>query len=317
MTGRVTNGEGLMSEAVQFYDYPDSWQIAKKLGLVGGMGLTSREEMYDTLDELNLAAGNGIGVRHSWFERAWRKAGCPYYDVYPAIIPMLTSISLDIPGEHIKPPQGYDSLLLRLPKNREGIEQDGLVVRSVFFSFQLCNRAPGMDAPEQGLCVGMDLGERDVTGIPVFTLRAFPLDERPIEEAMRGFRDHESLREGLQVPIELIERCVRLALTVCLIGEDDELLDPEILAKDRAKYRFADEEKRRALIEKARRRGKHGYRLGAKLEVIPHVRRPHPALYWTGKGRSVPVIRMRKGAIVHRSKLSSIPTGRMEGSGDG
>ena len=51
----------------------------------------------------------------------------------------------------------------------------------------------------------------------------------------------------------------------------------------------------RKYVDRARRRGKLGWNVGARIEVMPHYRRPHPALVWTGPGRAVPRIVMRKG----------------------
>jgi len=38
-------------------------------------------------------------------------------------------------------------------------------------------------------------------------------------------------------------------------------------------------------------------------------RRLHPALVWTGHGRTVPRIVLRKGSVVHRDVLAQAPTG--------
>ena len=48
--------------------------------------------------------------------------------------------------------------------------------------------------------------------------------------------------------------------------------------------------------------------VGQQIEVMPHYRRPHPALVWTGHGRAVPRIVMRKGSVVHREVLARVPT---------
>ncbi len=60
---------------------------------------------------------------------------------------------------------------------------------------------------------------------------------------------------------------------------------------------------------RARRRGKLGWNVGQRIEVMPHYRRPHPALVWTGHGRTVPRIVLRKGSVVHRDVLARVPTG--------
>ena len=43
--------------------------------------------------------------------------------------------------------------------------------------------------------------------------------------------------------------------------------------------------------------------------MIPHIRRPHPALVWTGQGRTIPHIVLRKGCLVHQDTVKRIPTG--------
>ena len=63
-------------------------------------------------------------------------------------------------------------------------------------------------------------------------------------------------------------------------------------------------------VDRAKRRGKIGWNVGRNIEVSPHIRGPSPAaLYWTGKGHSVPIIRFRAGCVVHKKKISEIPTG--------
>ena len=81
---------------------------------------------------------------------------------------------------------------------------------------------------------------------------------------------------------------------------------PEVLSKD--EHRVNDDNVD-SLVERARRRGKIGWTLGKSIEVIPHYRRPHPALVWTGTGRKIPKIVMRSGSLVHREAVVAVPTG--------
>ena len=60
---------------------------------------------------------------------------------------------------------------------------------------------------------------------------------------------------------------------------------------------------------KAHRRGKVGWDVGRQVEVMPHYRRPHLMLAWTGPGRAVPKIVPRRGSIVHRSAVEKVPSG--------
>ena len=62
-------------------------------------------------------------------------------------------------------------------------------------------------------------------------------------------------------------------------------------------------------MERARQKGKRGWDVGRGVEVVPHYRRPHPALVWTGTGRQIPKIVMRSGAVVHRSVVGAVPAG--------
>jgi DNA-binding protein H-NS len=49
--------------------------------------------------------------------------------------------------------------------------------------------------------------------------------------------------------------------------------------------------------------------VGKHIEVIPHYRRPHMALVWTGRGRAVPKIVPRRGSVVHREAVEKLPSG--------
>jgi hypothetical protein len=151
-----------------------------------------------------------------------------------------------------------------------------------------------------------------IADTPVYTYRNFRCVEgRNVEEDLRDLPIDATARVGLQLPIELEQNLVRLACTLCLLGNDPTILEPDVLSKDRAKWEATKDQK---YVDRARRRGKRGWLVGAHVEVIPHVRRPHPALVWTGKGRTVPRIVMRKGSIVHRNVVERVPTGHGVGS---
>ncbi len=62
-------------------------------------------------------------------------------------------------------------------------------------------------------------------------------------------------------------------------------------------------------VDKAHRRGKVGWNVGKRMEVVLHYRRPHMALVWTGRGRAVPKVVPRRGSVVHRDKLEKVPRG--------
>ena len=91
-----------------------------------------------------------------------------------------------------------------------------------------------------------------------------------------------------------------------LLENDPSIISPDVLADDRAKYEASGDQK---YVDKAHRRGKVGWDVGKHIEVIPHYRRPHMALVWTGRGRVVPRVVPRRGSVVHREAVEKLPSG--------
>jgi len=240
-------------------------------------------------------------------------------------------------------------LLIRLPDVEHPLKfvDDGageVSVKTIFMSFQPVNLKSIKDRKDQfiyGLTIGMDIGEdlelngetqpgdmgltyalrpqKDVK-LPTYLINCFPLNEQSLEDSINLLPAHSSAKEGIQVPLQAIKDCVRLCLTIRLIKDEPELIQPDVLAADRAKYdalAAGDTSLRMRLVQKAIQRGKYGYRVGhlyENKETIPHVRRPHPALVWTGEGRKIPRIVLRRGSVVHRDKVSQIPSGYLVNS---
>jgi hypothetical protein len=309
---------------MEFYDQRTSWACVKK-GLskneLKAMGFGNPKDLYAVFSSPGFQVQDPIGFRHYMFEKLHYESNRPYYNVYPSIIPMLTSLELDIPGSVVKPPQDICNLLLKMPKGHDLLEfeygGEKHHVQSVFLSFQPVNEDPNVDKLVNGLIVGIDIGEtmnmpldhNTNLQIPIFSIRIFPIDERSIEEAVMALKQHPSSNEGIIVPNDTMLDCVKLAITVCLLDNDPTVLQQQPMSKDINKYKNADDDGKQRLLDKAVRKGKIAYDLGKEIEVAPHVRRPHPALYWTGKGRTIPKVVFRKGAIVHRDKVKSVPSG--------
>jgi hypothetical protein len=237
---------------------------------------------------------------------------------------MLTKLELDIPGTCITETADHlPDLLIRLPDKEHELTYDdpraGITpVRTIFLSFQLVNRTAGDDDPVLGLVIGIDVNERDRGLLPIHTMKVFPLDDRNVEDVIDSLPPHFTTHEGMQVPNDLINKCIKLCLTLRLLENSPELIEPDVLSKDRHRYENGDEELRKRLLDKARRRGKFGFSVGRAVErgeMSPHYRRGHLCLVWTGPGRKVPKIRPRKGSLVRRDKVEKIPTGYNEDTG--
>jgi hypothetical protein len=105
---------------------------------------------------------------------------------------------------------------------------------------------------------------------------------------------------------------LRIALTVILLADDPSIITPDVLSADRDRYESeTDEAWKQRAVDRAKRRGIVGWNIGADYEVCPHYRRPHFGIRHTGKGRTIPRIVPIKGAVVHRSRLTEVPTGYM------
>ena len=236
---------------------------------------------------------------HADFDTVWEEHRRPYYRIYPSLIPMLTRLDLDrVQGSSIKLPPGLSCLSVQFPVGHELHNE----VRTMWLNIIAMDHGKLVS---RGLSIGLDHGEV-AYGSPVYLIRWFELSEKSIEQSLSDLPIHASANEGKQLDDAIVKDAIRLACTLCLIGDDPNILEPEVLSKDRHRV---DQSNIENLVEKARRRGKLGWSLGQSLETIPHYRRPHPALVWTGVGRKIPKIIMRAGSVVHRDAVAAVPTG--------
>jgi hypothetical protein len=149
-------------------------------------------------------------------------------------------------------------------------------------------------------------------------------------ELATGTSVQESLDRQLEMPpiyedgndacgaagLSLVTPCIQLVVAVCLLAADPSFIQADVLASDRRRFdESSDPSERARLIAKAEKRGVVGWRIGEAYETVPHYRRPHFALFHTGKGRTVPRILPVKGCIVHRDHLAAVPTGHLTDDG--
>jgi hypothetical protein len=152
----------------------------------------------------------------------------------------------------------------------------------------------------------------------VFTASPDTTYEDYLEFIKLNGRDYHTSKVN---PLELI----KLILTICMLGNDHSIIQPDVLSKDREAWEATGDWK---YVERARRRGKNGWEIGRNIEeriaqeieqetkkhgsVSPHWRNGGPALYWTGKGGKIPEIHWRNGCVVNREKLITMPTGHLD-----
>lgn len=270
--------------------------------------LKDSSTFYGQMIQLACNGQDIFTYRQSLLESAWIDSKRPYYNIYPAIHPMVDKLRLDIPCSAITLPS--TPLSLRLPVTNNPYTYNGRQVKTVMFGCQKVAAEMSSDRTVDGVVIAFDIGEMDAIGNPVYSFKIFPLrDDLSIEQASVVLPHHKSMMQGYQVQDATIKDMVKLCSVVCLIGKDPELVSPDILAKDRMEWMTATDDQKQKMVQKAKQKGKNGYNLGAGLDLIPHYRRPHLAIVWTGKGRTTPKVVMRKGAVVHREKLLNVPTG--------
>jgi hypothetical protein len=222
-------------------------------------------------DAYQMRSGQFLGQMLN--ERDWEKLRRPYYNVFPAIVPMLTRLNLDLDSDLIRLP--FPALCVRSPKDKNPLQFDWkgkpVSIRCILMG----------DMNEgQGISVLIDIGEVMTGGVPVYTYRNFP--RKPgltVEQSLAGLGKKGLFGDiGIVIPDDLVTDCIRLCCSLCLLENDPSVISPDVLADDRTKFEASGDDK---YVCKAQRRGKVGWNVGQQLEVVPHYRRPHMTLGWT------------------------------------
>lgn len=284
---------------MQFNTFIDQYKRNKE-----DLGSATYEEYYNYAALLSHQKRDPFVQRQAILEKEWLDSKRPYYNVWPCIIPMMLKLRLDIPVDVID--QEFPALNLRMPLNHES------GIKNILAHTSKVSESKGSKNLINGLVVMIDTGEKGPLNNDVHTFKIFPFNKgQTIEEAMEILPMHYSIMEGHPVSPDMITTAIKIVSTTILIGKDPELVSPDIITKDQEKYDQGDDDTKKRLIQKAIQRGKNGYDLGKNISNIPHYRRPHLAIVWTGKGRTIPKVVLRSGSIVHRNQITTIPTGTL------
>lgn len=242
-------------------------------------------------------------------EYNWVNSGRPYYTVYPIAQDALSRVPLDVPCRCVKLP--LPELLIRFGVGREPCV-DNHDLRSILAADVLVR------GKDQGLGIWCDFGESRMTGdrpVPVYSCMFFSLTEDvSVEEAVR---DLDQLTDDVKHEHLAVRAALRYVVACCLLGENSDLIDVDVLSKDREDWKRTGDPK---YAERAVRRGKRGWLIGAEIEELakregdnaPHLRRPHFGIRWKGKGRTTPVIVPISGCVVRGRSLTDMPTGYLD-----
>lgn len=276
-------------------------------------GLPVAEDTDDKVDSLRYEQ-----------EFNWLRCKRPYYNIWPGVVDHLIRLDLSkVPSEMVNLPsmiplipagtlEGMTrgtarrceevsrTLNFRFPPGHPSLsyeDSDG-TTRTMNSALVCVDRKPDGDM----LIIFMDFGGLSPDGTRLVLFRCHPL--KPGTNLGGVYDD---VPTNSPVPRDVCDKILKLIVASTLISQgEDGLIEPDVLSADRWEY---SRSKDPALVDKARERGKNGYNIGMDIEVSPHWRSPCLALYWTGKGRTTPRVRMRRGSIVHRKAVAAIPTG--------
>lgn len=291
---------------MEFHNYTTMYQALKEKG-------ETVESYYGYLiQEMGPLTHNSYDARVACHqcndEREWYRLKQPYYNVWPGIAKMLCRLDLGaVNPKEIDLP--LSTLLFRLAKDKKSISFGDYEVQTVLANSYNHTDEQG-NPKERWMCFWIDFGEKDehFHKYPVLTYRQLNMELATVEESFQKLETDSSVNIGVKVTDTVIKDVVRMVLSCCLLSHNaaDELINPLVLNDDIEKYNQTKDYK---YIEKAIRRGKYGFDVGRLIELSPHYRQPHLALFWTGEGRTKPVIKMRRGAIIHKQIVDTIPTG--------
>ncbi|MFA5767091.1 MAG: hypothetical protein WC919_04160 [Candidatus Paceibacterota bacterium] len=236
-------------------------------------------------------------------EYYWIRTGKPYYRLYPGVIKPFLRLDADKVDTGLLKIPTNNTLMIQMPVG--GVVVNGIELRNIVLCKVNIN-----DRQSDGMYAMIEYAEEGTMPHENEKIYTAYLTTPFKSGLMLGALLNESsvtVEGGMAIPKELQKAAIKIVAVCLLLENDPEVIQPDVLNDDLAKFKQTLDPK---YIEKAKRRGKFGWVIGRDIEVSPHVRAASPfALYWTGKGRTIPIIRYRKGCIVHRELVEKIPTG--------
>lgn len=238
-------------------------------------------------------------------ERRWIDSGRPYYNVHPQLVRSLCKTNLDkIPSGYVEMPEGLDVVCFRFAEEvpiqylsnvgahalmDDRVHNSPIFCRSLLFSrvgysgdeeLQRIAEAANLTTEQvklvqcQQFILFLDEGFRaqGTDNLTLCNLVNFGAEkDQTIPQAIQACLANMSNRYEKLMWMALGERLSNLLKIIVSCGflansNDDGLVVPDILSKDRTNYADAvkrnDTEKIKQIVERARRRGKLGYNIG-------------------------------------------------------
>jgi hypothetical protein len=235
---------------------------------------------------------------HTLCEERWTKNNRPYYNVWPRIVAMFLKLDISrIQLADVKLP--VSPLLIAFSKHDTTVEKNGHRLRTIIaHTHHNMKREP----VTQLFC---DFGEYDDGDERLAKAWAASIEHRgTVLTMLEESRCNESSLSRIEH--ECVVEAMNVICTLCLLEDDPTIIEPDVLDKHRHQWLESRDGK---YVQAAIKRGKRGWNVGRNLTVNPHTRNPHECLFWTGKDRKKPVIKIRRGSVIHRKVVEKVPTG--------
>ena len=270
----------------------------------------AKEGDADDADEFNQ-------VSLALCEETWVALERPYYHVWPIAVALAPSVKLTLRFSQFEFP--FHAILLRFAR---GHEPHHLKTAMVFwpkgfkriqvfchFADEAGNPLTGEQSGTQSTVQTWEFAQK--TGNLLTVQHAYEPEET-VEEWLENLCQRRPQVADYQHAASLL--IVRLVVFIALLSQGEDFITPIVLSKDRAKYEStSDSEAKRWLEDRAARRVGRGFDVGKNIQLAkdtsPHWRNPHLCLFWTGDGRTKPIIKMRSGAIIKSVSMADVPTG--------
>lgn len=289
----------------KWYEPTTEW-----LGFTTNMGRSRFRSYTDFYQEI-LKIAHGVEQNGVFSEYRWYEEHKPYYRLYPGVIKPFLRVDIDkVDCGCFKMPT--ETLAIQIPS---GCVVDGeYELRSVLIAMANVDDDKGIYADIEYGRIGATVPMQMQPGNIMSAALTKPIKAGVMFGEMVGDTYDKMLKVQMPtksntvlIPKMLFDAAIKIVCVCLLLENDPEIIQPDVLNDDLAKFKQTLDPK---YIEKAKRRGKFGWVIGRDIEVSPHIRAASPfALYWTGKGRTIPIIRYRKGCIVHRELVEKVPTG--------
>ncbi|HYT91147.1 MAG TPA: GIY-YIG nuclease family protein [Gemmataceae bacterium] len=238
-------------------------------------------------------------------EQTWVDGERPFYNVWPIAESLACDVKLDLPFSAVEIP--FDSMVLRFAYGHEPCK---VSTAMLFWPKNWPSTPPNVNV----LCYFFGTMDRltfrfdyDPTDTVEGWLQRIISDSANPEwrSMAQPYRNADPTAASLMI---------RLVVFIGLLANNHDMITPVVLSKDRTKYESTDEAEVKKWLEKrAIRKLGRGFDVGKQLQAerdaSPHWRNPHLCLFWTGPGRTKPVIRMRSGSVVQRVSMAAVPTG--------